>query len=72
MPAMLTLGVAEDLADGADHAGAVLVGEEREVLGGLEVDHEVVDLDQPLALGDADQGARDRDLRCRRRGCRGW
>ena len=51
-------GVAEDLADGADHAGAVLVGEEREVLGRLEVDVEVVDLDEPLLL-----------VRCRS-GCR--
>ena len=56
-------GVAEDLADGADHAGAVLVGEEREVVGRLEVDVEAVDLDDPLALVDADQGAADRDLR---------
>ena len=56
-------GLAEDAADGADHAGAVVVGEEGEVLGGLEVDVVAVDLDQPLALVDADQGAADRDLR---------
>ena len=56
-------GVAEDPADGADHAGAVLVGEERQVVGRLDVDVEAVDLDEPLALVDADQGAAHRDLR---------
>ena len=63
MPAMLTVAVAEDPADGADHARTVGVGEERQVVGGLEVDREVVDGHQPLALCDADEGAADRDLR---------
>ena len=48
MPAMLTPAVAEDPADRADDARAVVVAEERQVLGGLEVDVEAVDLDEPL------------------------
>ena len=63
MPPMLTLAVAEDPADGADHAGPVLVAEEREVVGRLDVDVVAVHLDEPLPLGDADQGAGHRDLR---------
>src|SRR3546814_8668360 len=39
------LRLAEDLADRADHARAVDVGEERQVVGGLDVDDEAVDLD---------------------------
>jgi hypothetical protein len=54
------LGVAGDLHAGdvdagADHAGTVLVDEEREVVGGLEVDVEAVDLDQPLLLVDPER-----------------
>ena len=62
MPAMLTPASPRIRADGADHARAVGVGEEREVLGGLEVDAEAVDLDEPLLLRDADERAGDRDL----------
>ena len=57
------IGVAQDPPDGADHAGAVVVGEERQVVGGLDVDVVAVDLDQPLLLVDPHEGAADRDLR---------
>ena len=46
-------GLAEDAADGADHARPVLVAEERQVLGRLDVDVVAVDLDEPLPLRDA-------------------
>ncbi len=71
MPAMLTLASPRMLADRADHAGTVLVAEEREVLGRLDVDVVAVDLDEPLALGDADQRAGDRHLGAVGAACRG-
>ena len=42
-------GLAETGADGADHARAVGVAEERHVRRGLDVDGGVPHLDQPLA-----------------------
>src|SRR5690606_36410143 len=48
--------------------GTVVVGEERQVVGGFDVDVVPVDLDQALALVDADQGAAHRDLGAVREG----
>ena len=62
MPAMLTSASPRILPTVPIIPGRSCVGEEGEVLGRLEVDHEVVDLDQPFALGDPDQGAGDRHL----------
>src|SRR6266516_1010806 len=51
--------LAEDGPDPADHAGPVLVEQERHVVGGRHVDRDAVDGDQPLGVVAADGGAGD-------------
>ena len=63
-------GLAEDPADGADHAGPVGVAEEREVLGGLDVDVVAVDLDEPLDAARCRSACRTPRPASRRRACR--
>ena len=61
MLAMLQPWVAEDGADGADDAGAVVVADDEEVAGDGGIDEEAVDLDD--ARGLADDGAGDAEAR---------